>query len=89
MEKGSDDRRAILSGLRHGASKSKTEEGAKKLFEVYLDGLTPEGRKKTKKTPQDFFEKPEKPEKGEKEKAPKEKGDSDPKPSGPSGYGRC
>lgn len=42
-----------------GAEKAKTEEGAKKLFEKYMDGLTPEGRKTTKKTPKDFYEKPE------------------------------
>lgn len=38
--------------------KAKTEEGAKRLFDEYMKSLTPEGRKNTKKKPQDFYEKP-------------------------------
>ncbi|MEC7109097.1 MAG: hypothetical protein VXX11_03700 [Planctomycetota bacterium] len=38
--------------------KATTQEGAERLFEKYMDGLTPEGRKNTKKKPQDFYEKP-------------------------------
>lgn len=42
------------------ADKAKTPDGARKLYEEYLDGLTPEGRRNTKKKPQDFYEKPSK-----------------------------
>ena len=50
----------LLKMAKVSAEKAKTEEGAKKLYKKYLDGLTPEGRRNTKKKPQDFFEKPSK-----------------------------
>lgn len=51
-------RNKILPLLKEAGDKAKTEEGAKKLFDKYMEGLTPEGRKNTKKKPEDFYEKP-------------------------------
>ena len=51
-------REKILPLIKHSGDKAKTEEGAKKLFDKYMEGLTEEGRKNTKKKPQDFYEKP-------------------------------
>ena len=57
---------SLAAKLLKMAEKAQTEEGAKKLYKKYLDGLTPEGRRNTKKKPQDFYEKPskDKPSKG-------------------------
>jgi hypothetical protein len=59
-------RQHLLPLLRTAADKAKTEEGAKKLYKQYLDGLK-DPSKSTKK-PQDFFEKPEG-DKGKKDKS--------------------